>query len=95
MLTRSVFSNGQIILIGTDGIWESRNSEGRMFGKEALHDLIRKNAAYSAEEILGAIVDSIKRFQQDVEPEDDVTLVVVKLNRSAMESDFRNLKEMA
>ena len=71
--------NGQVILIGTDGIWESRNSEGRMFGKEALLHLIRKNAARSAEEILGAIIDSLKRFQQDIEPEDDVTLVVVKI----------------
>jgi sigma-B regulation protein RsbU (phosphoserine phosphatase) len=76
---RSGLLNGQVILIGTDGIWESRNSEGRMFGKDALLDLIRKNAAYSAEEILSAIIDSIKHFQQDVEPEDDITLVVAKI----------------
>jgi sigma-B regulation protein RsbU (phosphoserine phosphatase) len=72
-------TDGQVILIGTDGIWESRNREGRMFGKEALLDLIRKNAACSAEEILQAIIDSIKHFQQDIEPEDDVTLVVAKI----------------
>jgi sigma-B regulation protein RsbU (phosphoserine phosphatase) len=76
---RSGLLNGHVILIGTDGIWESRNSEGRMFGKDALLDLIRKNAAYSAEEILSAIIDSIKHFQQDVEPEDDITLVVAKI----------------
>jgi sigma-B regulation protein RsbU (phosphoserine phosphatase) len=77
--TRRGLADGQVILIGTDGIWESRNSEGRMFGKEALLDLIRKNAAAGAEEILSAIIDSIKRFQQDIEPEDDITLVVVKI----------------
>lgn len=76
---RSGLLKGQVILIGTDGIWESRNSEGRMFGKEALLDLIRKNAASSAEVIMGAVIDSLKRFQQSVEPEDDVTLVVVKM----------------
>ncbi len=76
---RSGLSNGQIILIGTDGIWESRNSEGQMFGKDALFGLIRDNAARSAEEISQAIIDDIKRFQQEVEPEDDVTLVVVKI----------------
>jgi len=27
---------GHIIAIGTDGIWEARNSEGRMFGKAQL-----------------------------------------------------------
>ena len=76
---RRGLTDGQVILIGTDGIWESRNSEGRMFGKEALLDLIRKNAAASAEEILGAIIDSVKHFQQDIEPEDDITLVVAKI----------------
>jgi sigma-B regulation protein RsbU (phosphoserine phosphatase) len=76
---RSGLLSGQVILIGTDGICESRNSEGRMFGKEALLDLIRKNAAASAEEILGAIIDSVKHFQQDIEPEDDITLVVAKI----------------
>ena len=34
-------SVGQIILMGTDGIWETRNSSGEMFGKERLNDLIR------------------------------------------------------
>ncbi|MGA8241894.1 MAG: PP2C family protein-serine/threonine phosphatase, partial [Desulfobacterales bacterium] len=76
---RSGLLSGQVILIGTDGIWESRNSEGRMFGKEAFLDLIRKNAAASAGEILGAIIDSVKHFQQDIEPEDDITLVVAKI----------------
>jgi sigma-B regulation protein RsbU (phosphoserine phosphatase) len=76
---RRGLTDGQVILIGTDGIWESRNREGRMFGKEALLDLIRKNAAASAEEILGAIIDSVKHFQQDIEPEDDITLVVAKI----------------
>jgi phosphoserine phosphatase RsbU/P len=76
---RSGLLSGEVILIGTDGIWESRNSEGRMFGKEALLDLIRKNAAASAEEILGAIIDSVKHFQQDIEPKDDITLVVAKI----------------
>ncbi|MFZ0241665.1 MAG: PP2C family protein-serine/threonine phosphatase [Desulfobacterales bacterium] len=76
---RGGLAEGQVILIGTDGIWESRNRAGRMFGKEALLDLIRTHAALSAEEIVTAIVESIKRFRQDVEPEDDVTLVVVKM----------------
>jgi sigma-B regulation protein RsbU (phosphoserine phosphatase) len=76
---RRGLTDGQVILIGTDGIWESRNSEGRMFGKAALLDLIRKNADSSAEEILGAVIASIKLFQQDTEPEDDVLLVVAKI----------------
>jgi sigma-B regulation protein RsbU (phosphoserine phosphatase) len=76
---RHGLKEGQIILIGTDGIWESRNTDGQMFGKNALLSLIRKNATSTAEDILAAIIDSLKGFQRNVEPEDDITLVVVKI----------------
>ena len=32
---------GQVIAIGTDGIWEARNADGRMFGKQALQAMLR------------------------------------------------------
>jgi sigma-B regulation protein RsbU (phosphoserine phosphatase) len=70
---------GQIIVFGTDGIWEARNAAGQLFGKESLFDIIRKRAAGSASEIVAAIMKSLNRFRQGVVPEDDVTLVVVKV----------------
>ena len=33
-------SDGQVLLIGTDGLWETRNESGEMFGKERLKALI-------------------------------------------------------
>ena len=39
---RSGVSNGQVIAIGTDGIWEAHNREGTMFGKDRFKDIIRK-----------------------------------------------------
>ncbi len=35
---------GQILLIGKDGIWETHNESGEMFGKKRLSTLIRENA---------------------------------------------------
>jgi sigma-B regulation protein RsbU (phosphoserine phosphatase) len=72
-------TRGQIIVVGTDGIWEAHNARGEMFGKESVFEAIRQNAAKSAKEIVAAIIDSLGRFRQDVIPEDDVTLVVVKV----------------
>jgi sigma-B regulation protein RsbU (phosphoserine phosphatase) len=43
---------GQIIVLGTDGIWEAQNPEGKMFGKEAICRLIRENADADAEALL-------------------------------------------
>jgi sigma-B regulation protein RsbU (phosphoserine phosphatase) len=75
----SGLSRGQIIVFGTDGIWEAHNASGQLFGKESLLEIIREYAAKSATEIVTAIMDSLNRFRQGVIPEDDVTLVVVKV----------------
>jgi len=71
---------GQIILIGTDGIWESQNPSGEMFGKERFKDVIRKHAAEPAKQILNAVMGEIDNFSQEQTRGDDVTLVVVKVN---------------
>jgi len=72
-------SKGQVLLIGTDGLWEAQNIMGKMFGKERLMDLIRQNAASSSNEILASIINSIKAFQDSVKQEDDITLLVIKI----------------
>lgn len=72
------FDEGQILLIGTDGIWEARNRRNAMFGKAALRDLIRQNARHDARDIRDAILEALDRFQEGSRPEDDITLIVVK-----------------
>ncbi|MBW1697552.1 MAG: PP2C family protein-serine/threonine phosphatase [Deltaproteobacteria bacterium] len=69
----------QIIVSVTDGIMEANNPEGEMFGRERIYALIRQNASSSARTILNAIIDSLNHFANTVKPEDDMTLVVVKV----------------
>jgi len=70
---------GQIILIGTDGIWESQNSRREMFGKKRFKDLIRDHAHEPANDILQAVITGLDDFSRPLEKEDDVTLVVIKV----------------
>ncbi len=77
-LERKDLVGGQIIVVGTDGIWESRNHRGEMFGRQAFLEVIRSHASDAAEDILEAVIDAVKRFQKGYQPEDDITLVVVK-----------------
>ncbi|UCD79457.1 MAG: SpoIIE family protein phosphatase, partial [Desulfobacterales bacterium] len=76
---RADLTAGQIIVLSTDGIWEARNPQDEMFGKEAVYAAIRKNSAFRAKKIKDAILAELEDFQQGVEPADDVTLVVVKI----------------
>jgi serine phosphatase RsbU (regulator of sigma subunit) len=70
---------GQILVMATDGIWETRNTDGEMFGKDRLHKVIRENASATANEIQAAVFESVHRFRKDARLEDDMTLVVVKV----------------
>lgn len=70
---------GQIIAIGTDGIWEARNKEGQMFGKKRFKDIVRQNASLSAHQITDAVYSDLNIFSQGLKQTDDITLVVIKL----------------
>jgi sigma-B regulation protein RsbU (phosphoserine phosphatase) len=72
---------GQIILLGSDGLWEARNSKGDMFGKAPVQQITRKLADNSAREILTSCFHAFNVFLGDRAPEDDVTLVVIKITQ--------------
>jgi len=72
-------SSGQILCIGTDGIWETRNPQGEMFGRQRLKDIIRQDSHLPAENILNYIIDSVRDFRAGARQEDDITLVIVKI----------------
>jgi len=77
---RSGLANGQIIAVGTDGIWEAVNRDGEMFGKQRLRDIIRQNAKSQAGDILGVVYDELSRFTLGQKTEDDITLVIIKVD---------------
>jgi sigma-B regulation protein RsbU (phosphoserine phosphatase) len=70
---------GQVIVVGTDGIWEAHDPQKRMFGKQRLRETIRAAAHGSAREISNAITDAVARFRGVHSQDDDITLVVVKV----------------
>ena len=69
---------GQIIALGTDGIWEAHNAKGEMLGKERVYEIIRRHANASADRILTAVIDTVNTHTRDQTPDDDATLVIVK-----------------
>ena len=70
--------SGDILLIGTDGIWETRNPFGDMFGIDRLTRLLEEYASASAAEISSAVMAAVNEFR-DSEPQfDDITMVVIK-----------------
>ena len=79
---KSGLKEGQILLLGTDGLWETQNPAGNMFGKDRIYEIIRQKSDTSAREILDTIVLKLDSFRQNLKPEDDITLVVIKISKS-------------
>lgn len=71
-------TQGQILVMGTDGIWEAMNPRREMFGDMRVEEVLRENHAGSAREIADALIAAVKKFQNGTPQDDDLTVVVVK-----------------
>jgi sigma-B regulation protein RsbU (phosphoserine phosphatase) len=75
-------SQGQVLLIGTDGIWETQNESGEMFGKERLKALIKRYAHLSSKKMITSIIDELQAFRKSAKQDDDITLAVIKVDEN-------------
>jgi sigma-B regulation protein RsbU (phosphoserine phosphatase) len=73
---------GMVILVGTDGIWETKSPGEEMYGKERLMTLMRENAGASAVNVLAAIFEDLHDFRGDAPQDDDVTCAVFRVGFS-------------
>lgn len=69
---------GDVVLIGTDGIRETRNPAREMFGRKRLRRILSWSAHLTSRELCEEIVASLERYRQGTRQEDDVTMVVIK-----------------
>ncbi|MCG6893689.1 MAG: SpoIIE family protein phosphatase [Desulfobacteraceae bacterium] len=70
---------GQVLCLYTDGIPETRNADGKPFGKTRLRHAIRENASASARTLLLSVLDAVGEFRGEPDQEDDLTLLMVKI----------------
>lgn len=72
-----------ILLFYTDGLSESRNTKGEMFGKERIKHILKENYAKNAQSIMEELIDSYHEFTNGTKRDDDITVVVMKRENSA------------
>ncbi len=74
----TAISNGDLILLYTDGLTEAENPDGEFFGIERLSEVFIQNAQFSPEKIIDALLTHLKQFCQSELFKDDITLMVFK-----------------
>ena len=74
---------GHVIALGTDGIWETFDRNGKRYGMRRFRNVIRRNARKDAAAILDAVYADVQRFAYGTKREDDISLVIVKAGPEA------------
>ncbi|MBZ5499498.1 MAG: PP2C family protein-serine/threonine phosphatase [Acidobacteriia bacterium] len=71
---------GDLLVLYSDGIVEAASPSEEEFGEERLCGIIQENCARPSAEILDEILKQVRAYIQDNEPQDDMTLVVARIN---------------
>lgn len=71
-------ARGDVLLIPTDGILETLNSNGEQFGIERAHRVVQENVRLSAEAIVDALFSAVRIFSNNAPRQDDNTVVILK-----------------
>jgi phosphoserine phosphatase RsbU/P len=76
--TEVPLSDGDVILLYTDGIVEAMNPAGEIFGFDRLIETTQLSSGDSAESLLRGILDQVNGFAAGAPQHDDLTLIVIQ-----------------
>lgn len=84
-VTTAQIDVGETVLLTSDGIVEAHDAGGEMFGFQRLMDLVGREDA--GDDLISQVLADLHQFRStDLEQEDDVTMVAVRRNSSALNS---------
>ena len=67
------------LFLYTDGVPETRNGEGELFGTEQLIDVLNRNSNGNPQKLKAAVLDSLSEFSGGRLEHDDVTMMALKI----------------
>jgi PAS domain S-box-containing protein len=76
----AAFSPGDVFVLYSDGITDTRNPDGLSFGVDGIESVVLEYRHRDSEEIVSAVVRRASEFTRGVEMFDDATCLVVKID---------------
>ena len=76
--SKTTWGPGDLLVLYSDGITEALNAENEMYGTERFKELLSDTKNLSATEIREKILADLQKYQQGVNANDDITLVIAK-----------------
>jgi phosphoserine phosphatase len=69
---------GDWVILATDGFYEYHSPTGEQYGQERLAVCVQRNRAASAEHLMSALFEDVRKFAQGAPQLDDMTIICVK-----------------
>ena len=82
-----VLSQGDIILLASDGVIENQNVDGENYGIEQFEKFLESRRDSSAEELVNSIIEEIEFFAKDAEQGDDRTILAFRIKKANQNID--------
>ena len=76
--SRIVMQPGDLLVCYTDGVTETENEYGEMFGEERLKEALVRYAGLPPDQLVPHLVEDIRKFTGSPELQDDLTLLVAR-----------------
>jgi sigma-B regulation protein RsbU (phosphoserine phosphatase) len=76
--SRIALKPGDLLVFFTDGVTEPENEYGEMFGEERFLDLVVRSAHLGEDEIIRAVIESVRAWTGSEELQDDMTLLLAR-----------------
>jgi phosphoserine phosphatase RsbU/P len=83
---KTVLSKNDILLTYTDGVTEARDAANNLFSDKRLADFMSSCEFESIEETVHAMVSEVKRFENETDQFDDMTVLAVQFLRTPQET---------
>lgn len=75
-----ILSEGDTIILFTDGVTDLQNEEKSSFGSERLRQTLQQNPEQNAHDLINRIEKELEEFKGKTKPVDDITILAVKYN---------------
>jgi sigma-B regulation protein RsbU (phosphoserine phosphatase) len=70
----------QIFAFFSDGITEAMNEKDELFGEDKLNEILKGKSHNRSTEIMDKVWSEVKDFRGAAQPNDDMTMVIVKVS---------------
>jgi serine phosphatase RsbU (regulator of sigma subunit) len=74
-----VLGVGDLVILTSDGVVEAKNNNGEMFGLDRWEQVVRSGPPRNAEAMLTYLKTQVTVFVGEIEPHDDMTIVVAQV----------------